>query len=249
MTLEADTNPVADTNVVLMNADKQITGTGTTDSTGQADGIEFRTIRIDASGTTNDDLAGYEAVTVAEIEYSTGSTNIGDFRYAFEGLSLSDASGNTGTIDLTDRIEARICYTYTSTSYTTVARCSGSNYLATGSSRDMSNGDGGTYKEYGYYGATAEDMSGKVIMVDTPFMYFDDGKKHNWNDTLVLITGSTIHLAHNVGMQRLVAMRLNCISTYRKSMVFQRTRQLVNRLVSHLDTSLWQWTSRLRTLL
>ena len=54
----------------------------------------------------------------------------------------------------------------------------------------MSNGDGGTYKEYGYYGATAEDMSGKVIMVDTPFMYFDDGEKHNWNDTLVLITGS-----------------------------------------------------------
>ena len=190
MTLEADTNPVADANVVLMNADKQITGTGTTDSNGQADGIKFRTIRIDSSGTTNDNLAGYEAVTVAEIEYSTGSTNIGDFRYAFEGLSLSDASGNTGTIDLTDRIEARVCYTYTSTSYNTVARCSGSNYLGTGSSRDMSDGNGGTYKEYGYYGATAADMSGKTIMLDSPFMYFDDGKKHNWNDTLVLITAS-----------------------------------------------------------
>ncbi|MGB2346837.1 MAG: hypothetical protein ACPH9F_08300, partial [Candidatus Poseidoniaceae archaeon] len=65
MTLQADTNPVANTNVVLMNADKQITGTGTTDTNGEALGIQFRTIRIDATGTTNDDLAGYEAVTVA----------------------------------------------------------------------------------------------------------------------------------------------------------------------------------------
>ena len=37
---------------------------------------------------------------------------------------------------------------------------------------------------------TAEDMSGKVIMMDTPFMYMDDNKIHNWNNTLVLITGS-----------------------------------------------------------
>ena len=191
MTLEADTNPVANTNVVLMNADKQITGTGTTDSNGEAGGIQFRTIRIDSSGTTNDDLAGYEAVTVAKIAYSTSSSgNTGDFRYAFEGLSLNDAAGNTGTIDLNDRIEARVCYTYTSTAYNVVQRCSGSNYLGTGSSRTMSDGDGGTYKEYGYYGATVEDMSGKVIMMDTPFMYFDNNEEHNWNNTLVLITGA-----------------------------------------------------------
>ncbi|MEC7483744.1 MAG: hypothetical protein VX998_03040, partial [Candidatus Thermoplasmatota archaeon] len=128
MSLEADTNPVANTNIVLMNADKKITGAGVTDSNGEADGIQFRTIRIDSSGTTNDDLAGYEAVTVAKIAYSTGSSNVGDFRYAFEGLSLNDAAGNSGTIDLTDRIEARVCYTYTSTSYNVVQRCSGSNY-------------------------------------------------------------------------------------------------------------------------
>ena len=66
MTLEADTNPVADTNVVLMNADKQITGTLVQ---------RIRTVRLvesipnhpyRKSGTTNDDLAGYEAVTVAK---------------------------------------------------------------------------------------------------------------------------------------------------------------------------------------
>ena len=96
MTLQADTNPVADTNVVLMNAAKKITGAGTTDSAGEADGITFRTVRIDASGTTNDDLAGYQAVTVAKIDYTSTK---GDFRYAFESLALNDAAGNSGTID------------------------------------------------------------------------------------------------------------------------------------------------------
>ena len=89
MNLQADTNPVADTNVVLMNAAKKITGAGTTDSAGEADGITFRTVRIDASGTTNDDLAGYQAVTVAKIDYTSTK---GDFRYAFESLSLNDAA-------------------------------------------------------------------------------------------------------------------------------------------------------------
>jgi FlaG/FlaF family flagellin (archaellin) len=185
MTLEADGNPVDDTNVVLMNSEKKITGTGTTDSNGEADGILFRTIRVDSSGLSNDDLAGYEAVTVAEIDYTSTK---GDFRYAFESLSLNDAAGNTGTIDLTDRINARVCYSFSSASYEMVARCAGS--LSTGGSRDLSDGDGGTYKEYGYYGATPGDMSGKTIMMDIPFFFFDDNDEHNWNNTLVLVTGS-----------------------------------------------------------
>ena len=118
MTLEADGSPVDDTNVVLMNADKKITGTGTTDSNGEADGILFRTVRVDSSGLSNDDLAGYEAVTVAQIDYTSTK---GDFRYAFESLSLNDAAGNTGTIDLTDRINARVCYSFTSASYEMVS--------------------------------------------------------------------------------------------------------------------------------
>ena len=44
---------------------------------------------------------GYRAVTVAEITYTT---TVGDFRYAFEPMT-NDASGNTGSIDLTDRIK------------------------------------------------------------------------------------------------------------------------------------------------
>ena len=103
---------------------------------------------------------------------------------------MSDASGNSGTIDLTERIEARVCYTYSSSSYVMVAGCSGSRYLGTGSSRSLNDGDGGSYMEYGYYGATPEDMSGKTIMVDVPFMYFDNNEEHNWNNTKVLVTGS-----------------------------------------------------------
>ena len=183
--LQADSNAVADTNVVLMNVDKKITGASTTDSNGDAEGILFRTIRVDSTGTTNDDLAGYEAVTVAKIDYTSTK---GDFRYAFESLSLNDASGNTGSITLTDRIDARVCYSWSSTSYEMVANCAG--YLSTGGSRDLSDGNGGTYKEYGYYAATPEDMSGKTIMMDIPFFYFDDNDEHNWNNTLVLVTGS-----------------------------------------------------------
>ena len=183
--LQADTNAVVGANVVLMNAAKSITGAGTTDSNGDADGIKFRTLRVDSTGTTNDDLAGYQAATVAEIDYTSTT---GDFRYAFESLSLNDAPGNSGSISLTDRINARVCYSFNSASYNVVANCAG--YLSTGGSRDLSDGNGGTYKEYGYYGATPGDLSGKTIMMDIPFFYFDDGDQHNWNNTLVLVTGS-----------------------------------------------------------
>ena len=183
--LQADSNPVADTNVVLMNVDKKITGTGTTDTNGDAGGILFRTMRVDSSGSSSDDLSGYEAVTVAEIDYTSTK---GDFRYAFQSLSLNDASGNTGSITLTDRIDARVCYSWSSTSYEMVSNCAG--YLSTGGSRDLSDGNGGTYKEYGYYAATPGDLSGKTIMMDIPFFYFDDNDVHNWNNTLVLVTGS-----------------------------------------------------------
>ena len=33
-------------------------------------------------------------------------------------------------------------------------------------------------------------MSGKTIMMDVTFMYFDDNDEHNWNNTKVLVTGS-----------------------------------------------------------
>ena len=67
MTISADGSGVDGTNVVLMNADKKITGTGTTDSTGKATGVHFRTIHIDSSGASSDNLNGYQAATVAII--------------------------------------------------------------------------------------------------------------------------------------------------------------------------------------
>ena len=167
-----------------MNADNRITGVGETDSTGEATGLLFRTARVEKAGTTLDDLNGYRAVTVAEITYTT---TVGDFRYAFESLTLTDSSGNTGSIDLTDRINARVCEESSSSSYTTIARCAG--YLSYYSTRQLSDGDGGTYTEYGVYYNTA-DMSGKTVMMDTGRIYMDDNTIHNWNNTLVLVTGS-----------------------------------------------------------
>ena len=69
----------------------------------------------------------------------------------------------------------------------TVARCAG--YLSYYSERTLSDGDGGTYTEYGVYYNTA-DMSGKTVMMDTARIYMDDNTIHNWNNTLVLVTGS-----------------------------------------------------------
>ena len=72
-----------------MNADNKITGVGETDATGKAtDLLPNRTCQ--KAGTTVDDLNGYRAVTVAEITYTT---TVGDFRYAFEPMTLTDASG------------------------------------------------------------------------------------------------------------------------------------------------------------
>ena len=182
--LDADNNPVSGANIVLMNADNKITGVGETDANGKAIDLLFRTERVEKAGTTTDDLNGYRAVTVAEITYTT---TVGDFRYAFEPMTLSDSSGNSGSIDLTDRITARVCEESSSTTYTTIARCAG--YLSYYDQRTLSDGDGGTYTEYGVYYNTA-DMSGKTVMMDTGRIYLDDNIINNWNDTLVLITGS-----------------------------------------------------------
>ena len=59
------------------------------------------------------------SVSTHKIDYTSTK---GDFRYAFESLALNDAAGNSGTIDLTDRINARVCYSWSSTSYEMVNR-------------------------------------------------------------------------------------------------------------------------------
>ena len=63
-------------------------------------------------------------------------------------MTLTDSSGNTGSIDLTDRITARVCEESSSSTYTTVARCAG------------------------YWVTTASEHYPTVTVVRTPSMVF-----------------------------------------------------------------------------
>jgi hypothetical protein len=129
VTLTADSSPVADATVTLIDADGASAGNGITDSLGVAEGLVFETATVNAAqGLVIPSLSGYEVMSVAEVAYSyTSSTNnIADFRYASQSVSLTDASGNTATVPLTTQITERVCWYSSSTAYTTVAPCAGS---------------------------------------------------------------------------------------------------------------------------
>ena len=190
ITLSADSNAVSDATVTLLDADGGAAGSAVTDSLGVANDLEFVTATVDNTGKNVPSLAGYTALTVAEVEYDyTSSTdNIADFRYANAGVSLTDASGNTESIALTQKIAHRVCYSSSSTLYTTVSPCDG--YFSTSGSRTLSDGDGGTVKEYGYYGGVATSLTNEIVMIDTPFMYLNGGTDYNFNGSTMLATGA-----------------------------------------------------------
>ena len=193
LTIDADSTAVEGATVLLMNGDGKVTGNAVTDASGIAQDLRFRTIRVDSSGLTTETLSGYEISTVAEVEYTT---TVADFRYAFEAVTLQDTPGNAAAVSLTDNIDTRFCYTYTSAiDYNTLGpRCSGTHYLSTSGDRTKSNGNGGTITEYGYRGNDAtfsnqvSNMNGKTIMVDSAFLYLEDGITHNWNNSIVFMT-------------------------------------------------------------
>jgi len=187
VSVTADTNAVSGTQVMLLDASGLVTGSAETDSAGDAVDLLYVTNTVDSSGKTVANLAGYKAVTVAKIgtySYSSASSNSADFRYAFETLTLTDDSDNTATMDLVDNVDARICYSFSSTSYVYTAPCAG--YLSTNGARTYTSG----MKEYGYYGATPADMSGKVVMMDAPTVYLKgNGAINNYNGSTILNTG------------------------------------------------------------
>ena len=187
VSVEADTSAVSGANVVLKNSDGAITGSSVTDSSGDAMDINFVTQTVDSTGLSTMNLAGYEAVTVAQVGsyfYSSSGNNNGDFRYAFDSLSLSDASGNSHTIDLVDSVDVRICYSFSSSAYEVVTPCASG--LSTGGTRTYSSG----LVEYGYYGATPRSLDNKVVMVDVGVWYMDGNTDNSVNGTTVLSTGS-----------------------------------------------------------
>jgi len=184
--VSADTNAVTGANIVLKNADGEITGTAVTDSNGDANDLLFSTETVDRTGLNILNLAGYEAVTVAKVgaySYVNPSNNAGDFRYAFDSLMLTDTSGNSHSMVLTNSVDSRICYSFTSTAYVQVQQCTG---LNTGLSRTFSSG----LVEYGYWGATPRAMNNDVIMVDVGVWYIDGNTDNSLNDSTMLVTGS-----------------------------------------------------------
>jgi hypothetical protein len=191
VTLTADSSAVSGATVNLLDAGGSVAGSGVTDSNGEVGGLTFTTATVENSGVNTPSLAGYEVSTVAKIGYYyiSSTNNLMDFRYAFQAATLTDTSGNAEIVDLVDQITERVCYGYSSPSYQMVAQCQG--FLSTNGNRAMdTDGDGfNEGKEYGYYGAMAKDMSGKTVMIDTPFMYLTGGADYNFNGTTILATG------------------------------------------------------------
>ena len=182
VTVTADTNAVTGTNVVLKDASGSPTGSAITDASGVASGLTFPTETVTSAGLNVESLTGYEAVTVAKVgtySYTSPSQNSGDFRYAFDSLSLQDVSGNTHTIALVNTVDARVCYPYTINGYPAVSNCPG---LSTSGNRTYSSG----MKEYGYYRALDTDMSGKVVMMDFGLIYLRGGQTYNFNTSTVI---------------------------------------------------------------
>ena len=188
VTLTADSSPVSGANIILKNGDGEATGSAITDSNGDATDMTFKTQKVDLSGFSQLSLSGYEAVTVAKVGsyfYNSASNNAGDFRYAMDSLSLVDQAGNSYSMALTNSVDVRICYSFSSSSFTYVQNCPG---LST------SNSNGRTYSsglvEYGYYGAAPQNLDNKVIMFDAGYVYLDGNTDNSWNGSTVLVTGS-----------------------------------------------------------
>jgi len=183
--ITADLADVVGAEVYLMDSLGRPTGNGVTDASGDAIGITYFTAVVTkADGLINPILTGYKLATVAKI--GVYSTSNADFRYYYDGVTLEANSPTTADVALTDKFEARVCYGFSSSSYSMIASCAG--YLSSSGKRTI-----GSLVEYGYYGAVEWDMSGKTIMVDVPFMYIkgDSGSNINdWSDSTIINTGA-----------------------------------------------------------
>jgi len=178
---------VVGTSVVLKDSGGNIVGQAVSDSNGVANDMTFPTQKVDSGSCASVctlSLNGYEAVTVATIEYfwSGPSSNAADFRYDFHPLTLTDTSGNSDTMELVDTFTARVCYP--SSSYTSQRPCASG--LSTYNSRTYNNG----LVEYSYYYShSGSDLEGETVMMDAAFMYLSGGK-HSWNGTTFINTAS-----------------------------------------------------------
>jgi FlaG/FlaF family flagellin (archaellin) len=190
VSLTADGAAVTGATVTLVDGDGASAGNGITDSSGIAQDLTYVTATVDSTGLNTPSLAGYEVMSVAEVEYyyTSSSDNTADFRYASQGVTLTDASGNAETVPLTTQITERVCWYSTNTAYTTVSPCKGT--FSTSGTRTLDDGNGGTIKEYGYFAGLTTSQSNKVIMLDTPYMYLKTNQDYDFNGSTLLSTGA-----------------------------------------------------------
>ncbi len=188
VTLTADGVGVADSTVTLLDATGASSGNGVTDSTGVVQDITFTTAIVDSTGLVNSSLSGYKVMSIAKVQYfyNNSTDNMGDFRYASQGVSLTDASGNTAAVPLTTRVTDRVCYTFTSTSYTSIQPCNG---LSSSGTRNLNDGNGGQMTEYGYSGGLTKSQSNKVLMIDSGIFYLKSATDYDFNGSTILSTG------------------------------------------------------------
>ena len=143
--LTADGVGLDATNVVLSSRDAATSSSGTTDATGQTEGLSFSVYDYDATGMT--DYSGffntYTLSSVGMVSYSwtDETTNDADFRYIQTSPTLTDTasdltSNNYESFAMVNPIDARVCGT--DSDYVMVAPCAGT--LSASSSRTYSNG-------------------------------------------------------------------------------------------------------------
>ena len=200
-TLEADSAPVANANVILSSRDAVVFSSGTTSATGVTTGLAFSVFTMDS--TTINDLTtlfgSYTLTTIAQVgaySYTNAGTNSGDFRYKIATPTLSDDSFDSSTnvnyesYDLVDVVDVRICSN--SNLHTVVASCAGT--LADTGTRTYTSG----MVEYGseesiqgtvVAGVSTVDLSNKVIMSDTGSYEMADGTIYNLDGSTILMTG------------------------------------------------------------
>jgi len=190
ITLTADGIGVANSTVTLLDSTGAASDSGFTNSTGYVQGVTFTTAVVDSNGLVNSSLSGYNLMSVAKVQYfyNNSTDNLADFRYVSQSVSLTDAPANSAVVPMTTRVTDRVCYTSTSTFYTTISPCSG---MTSSSVRTLNNGDGGTVTEYGYNNAITASQSDKVIMIDTPFFTLKSATAYDFSDSTILSTGGS----------------------------------------------------------
>ena len=191
VTLTADGNNVVGATVTLIDASGTSSGNGVTDASGIAQDLTYVTETVDfAVGLVTPSLVGYEIMSVAKVQYyyNNSTDNVADFRYASQGVTLTDAPGNAETVPLTTQITERVCWAFASSSYIYINTCAGS--MSAAGSRVLNDGHGGTITEYGYSGGLTASQSNKVIMLDVPYFYLKTNVDYDFNGSTILSTGA-----------------------------------------------------------